>query len=184
MYHHRMLHLETSQAKPMKEEVKQDLHDAASQSSEIKGTIDAHQGNRKANLYKVIPVKIKNAHGKFIDTFAFMDPGSDGTLMDRSLFEVLGLAGTSISLTLGWRGGVKQVGTGAIETSIELAASSDSNSHRLNGVCVVAHLGLPQQSLDSAVMKDTYPYLSDIPLSSYENVTTMLLIGLPTYIAL
>ena len=82
-----------------------------------------------------------------VHEFAFLDDGSNVTLIDRDLFDRLSLAGTRTTLRMSWTQDVETVDSGPIVTTIHVSSLASERPHRFKDVSYVANLNLPSQSI-------------------------------------
>ncbi|XP_037820376.1 uncharacterized protein LOC119609605 [Lucilia sericata] len=130
-----------------------------------------------AVLFRIVPV-ILYGNGTQIKTYAFFDDGSSLTLMEDSLLRDLNLKGTPSPLCLKWTGDTHRYEEDSEVLNLKIAGDPYKKALDLNNVHTVKSLDLPKQSLDVAELKMQYSYLKDIPLSSYVDEESKLLIGL------
>ena len=128
-------------------------------------------------FFRIIPVRIHSRH-KFVDTFAFLDEGSSVTLLEKNIFDKMGLEGEKSDLCLKWTANTTRVEEGSMRTSIEVSDGVSNNHYKLIGVNTVSSLGLPTQSINMAEMIRKFPYLAGLPIASYKEAKPTLLIGL------
>ncbi|XP_062713044.1 uncharacterized protein LOC134290073 [Aedes albopictus] len=141
------------------------------------GTVSVHRHLQSKILFRIVPV-ILHANGKSIRTFAFLDSGSDATLVDNSIVKRLGIVGQPTPLCMQWTNGVKR--TEEESQSVQLYISGIDSTKRfvLNGVHTVKKLDLPQQSLRFENFERDFPHLRGLPVKSYDNALPGILIGL------
>ncbi|XP_053699101.1 uncharacterized protein LOC128746075 [Sabethes cyaneus] len=148
--HHPLLHKHESQnANPSSS--KQVLP-AISTGSET-ASCNVHQG-QSAVLFRIIPVMLYGPE-KVVRTYAFIDDGSELTLMEQSLADELGIKGPKKQLCLKWTGRTCKV---------------ENESQQ--------SLKIRPQTLMLTELQERFPYLSGLPLEGYNEVNPRLLIGL------
>lgn len=89
-------------------------------------------------------------HGinKSIQTYAFMDEGSELTLMEEDLLNQLGISGTKQPLCLKWTGDTRLTEEDSRKVDLKISGvGSSSKIYPLSGVRTVQRLDLPRQTL-------------------------------------
>jgi Protein of unknown function (DUF1759) len=118
----------------------------------------------KSVLYKILPVKLASANGKkFVTTFAFLDDGSSLTLIEKEIFEELGLNGEPETLNIQWTGGIKRQEESQ-RTKVKISGVKSKKSFHLKDVHAISGIDLPSQSVSAAKLKKHFNYLRDILL--------------------
>ncbi|XP_062708532.1 uncharacterized protein LOC134288256 [Aedes albopictus] len=138
----------------------------------------AHQVTSSQVLFRYLPIVL---HGKYhsIQTFAFLDDGSELTLLDNELADELQLEGEPMPLCLHWTGGAKRREEESRSVKLEVSAKhNESKTYSITGVRTVAELLLPSQTLNLEELSQRYPHLKGLPISSYQNVRPRILIGM------
>ncbi|XP_062703570.1 uncharacterized protein LOC134286025 [Aedes albopictus] len=135
-----------------------------------------HRRLTSSMLFRIIPVTLHGTKGS-INTFAFLDEGSDLTLVESELVSSLGVKGTKLPLCLRWTGNTSREEKDSQQVTIEINGIGQDKRHKLLNVRTVSNLGLPCQSfeVDEAVKK--HDHLKGIPLTSYRDATPRILIG-------
>ncbi|XP_062715839.1 uncharacterized protein LOC134291734 [Aedes albopictus] len=138
---------------------------------------NVHQGQSEI-LFRIVPVLL---HGprKSLRTYAFVDDGSELTLMEHGLADELGVEGPQRSLCLRWTGGANR--TESLSQVVNLEISGVVNPTKmfpLADVYTVETLQLRPQTLLVPEMQKKYRHLEGLPLESYKDVSPRLLIGL------
>ncbi|XP_062714276.1 uncharacterized protein LOC134291034 [Aedes albopictus] len=162
--HHRLLHPGDPRA------------DNTTTSAPVSGVISVHQHHHRV-LFRIIPV-VLHANGRSVGTFAFLDSGSDATLVDRSLAEQLGVQGPTSPLCMQWTNGVKRVEEDSQQIQMNISGSVSGKQFSLRKVQTVGGLELPQQSVDFEELRARYPYLNGLPVESFRDAKPGILIGL------
>ncbi|XP_058446466.1 uncharacterized protein LOC131427358 [Malaya genurostris] len=144
-----------------------------------KATVGAHRHDQRSILFKIVPVML---HGKntSIRTYAFLDDGSDLTLLDSDLAKELGLQGERDPLCLSWTANVSREESDSLriaEIEISKPANCDKR-YRMTNVRTVKSLELPTQSLDFDDLAEKFTYLRGLPVESYNSAVPRILIGL------
>ncbi|XP_062713078.1 uncharacterized protein LOC134290086 [Aedes albopictus] len=162
--HHRLLH--PANTKPNNAE-----HAGSS------GIISAHCSRQAGVLFKVIPVTL-SSNGKSVSTFAFLDDGSNVTLMEEAIADELGLNGNISSLCIQWTGSVTRKEPSSRQVELRISGVNGGPDYAISGVQTIPHLDLPQQSLDYEELSKLFPHLKGLPVRSFSNAVPRILIGL------
>ncbi|XP_058448836.1 uncharacterized protein LOC131428813 [Malaya genurostris] len=144
--HHQLLHKElvvVTESADRKSSMKEETN------------VNTHLSSSGVRMFRYLPVTLYGAT-KQVECYAFLDDGSELTLIDQNLAEDLEVDGKPKPLFSGHSG----------------------RKFVLDDVRTVEDLQLPVQSLDVDILKKSYPYLCDIPVASYKNVRPRILIGL------
>lgn len=128
-------------------------------------------------MFRIVPVVLHGKSTRF-ETFAFLDEGSELTLMDAEIADALGLQGESRPLCLKWTSGVTRDESDSKQITLEISGVNNEKRFPLVNVRTVHRLDLPTQTLEFDRLAANYPHLQKLPVQSYENVTPKLLIGL------
>ncbi|XP_062557167.1 uncharacterized protein LOC134222030 [Armigeres subalbatus] len=137
----------------------------------------SHRDQDSKTLFRVIPVTLTGRAGT-VHTYAFLDDGSDLTLVDKSIAQQLGESGPSRTLYLNWTSNVTRCEVDSEEVSFKISGVNGRKSFQIHSARTVSELKLPVQSLDAERMSQKYAHLKDLPLRGYENAVPRLLIGL------
>ena len=141
-------------------------------------TVKNTQPNSKV-LYKIGPVKLFGPNG-FLIVHAFFDDGSSVSLLDKIVAQQLGLTGTTETLKLSWLKKEKIQRSETVRVSMEISGTWDgAKKYSMKDVRTMAHLDLPQQSLDVKELAKSYAHLNGLKCESFDNVKPVLLIGQP-----
>ncbi|XP_062538743.1 uncharacterized protein LOC134207018 [Armigeres subalbatus] len=135
-----------------------------------------HRHLASSTLFRIIPVTVHGSKGS-IDTFAFLDEGSDLTLVESDLVTSLGVKGNTLPLCLRWTGNTSRVEKGSQQISIEIAGIGQQKRHKLLNARTVNNLGLPAQSFQIEEAAQLHKHLKGIPITSYQNAVPKILIG-------
>ncbi|XP_055622051.1 uncharacterized protein LOC129765665 [Toxorhynchites rutilus septentrionalis] len=140
-------------------------------------SVGAHQHIQHSALFKVIPITLHN--GKVsIETFAFLDDGSSVTLLEARIAKKLNINGDADPLCLKWTANVSRNEANSQRVNVEISGANNGPRHTLTNVRTVETLQLPSQSLNYEKMVEHFPYLSGLPVKSYESAIPRILIGL------
>ncbi|XP_058816367.1 uncharacterized protein LOC131679651 [Topomyia yanbarensis] len=140
-------------------------------------TCNVHQGQSEV-LFRVVPV-ILYGPSKTIRTHAFIDDGSELTLIEQSLADELELKGPAKSLCLKWTGGARRTESSSQRVSLQISGNVDSTKkYNLSSIQTIGALQIRPQTLLVENMQERFQHLRGLPLESYHNVSPRLLIGL------
>ncbi|XP_062704517.1 uncharacterized protein LOC134286848 [Aedes albopictus] len=138
---------------------------------------NSHRTTASSVLFRYIPVILFGKTGT-MQTFAFLDEGSELTLLDQELADILQLDGTERPLCLRWTGGTERCEPNSRAYNLQISGVKDgSKRFEINDVRTVKDLLLPQQSLDMAKLSEQFPHLRDLPIDSYRDIRPRILIG-------
>lgn len=129
------------------------------------------------SLFRILPVVLYN-EGKSVSVFAFIDEGSEITLLEDSIAKQLGVKGHVKPLTLQWTGNVKRSESQSQEVNFAISGKGNSTRFDLRHARTVNCLVLPSQRLNYNELAQRYPHLRGLPMESYGTVQPKLLIGL------
>lgn len=120
-------------------------------------------------------------HGKnrSIETFAFLDDGSELTLQLQELADYLQLEGEETPLCLLWTGGAKHQEDGSKCVQLDVTSKHNSSKkYTMHAVRTVAELLLPSQTLNFEELFVRYLHFKGLPITSYQDVRPRILIGM------
>ncbi|XP_055623758.1 uncharacterized protein LOC129767161 [Toxorhynchites rutilus septentrionalis] len=135
-----------------------------------------HQRYKQTLLFRIVPVIISGPRGS-IETFAFLDDGSDLSLIESDLVEQLGIDGWTKPLCLKWTGNVTRLEPDSKQVQVSIRGVNRQKQFYLNDLRTVKELTLPEQSLSYEDLAQRYCYLLGLPVVSYEKAVPRLLIG-------
>ncbi|XP_062713212.1 uncharacterized protein LOC134290169 [Aedes albopictus] len=154
-------------------ENKQDQHDPKPSSSKVATN---HHFAGKTTLFRIIPVTL-HGNNRSVSVYAFLDDGSEKTLVDEDVVKQLGVVGEMQPLCLQWTANVKRTEANSQRVTLEIAGHSSLSRHSLTDVRTVSKLDLPRQSLRYAEISEAFPYLKGLPIADYDNAQPQILIG-------
>lgn len=128
-------------------------------------------------LFPIAPVRL-TCGKNYITTFAFLDSGSSVSLIDEEIAKQLKAKGPMEHLRLSWTNDVTREDRGSRRIDLEIRGTSELKSYTIKNLCTVKNLNLSSQSLNVLEMVNRFPYLKDVPLTSYKDVLPRVLIGL------
>lgn len=126
-----------------------------------------HRQYKQTLLFRIVPVIISGPRAS-IETFAFLDDGSDLSLIESSLVEQLGIDGWTKPLCLKWTGNVTRVESESKHVRVSIRGANSQKQFTLNDIRTVKELTLPEQSLNYNDLAQRYRYLQGMPIVSYE----------------
>lgn len=126
---------------------------------------------------RVITVILKNGN-KQVKVNAFLDDGSELTLMDNDLANELKLEGMVDSLNLGWIDGANTKDPSLRKVNLEIAAAGDkSRWYSLKNVHTKSNLVLPLQALQRYKFWRKWKHLRNLPVNEALPSKPRILIG-------
>ncbi|XP_062557279.1 uncharacterized protein LOC134222152 [Armigeres subalbatus] len=168
--HHQLLHTGAQKHQPPSRQGQRPSENAG------KG-LNAHHAAKKSTLFRILPVKLF-WKGKSVETFAFLDDGSDMTLVEQSIAEQLGIDdGEQLPLCLTWTSNITRQESKSQRIHLEISGVGKSERFTVNDARTVSSLNLPKQTLKYEDLVRQYPYLRGLPVTSYEAATPGILIG-------
>ncbi|XP_058826984.1 uncharacterized protein LOC131686969 [Topomyia yanbarensis] len=135
-----------------------------------------HQG-QSAVLFRIVPVILYGPEKK-VETYAFIDDGSELTLMEQSLADELGIEGPRKPLCLKWTGGTRKEEHQSQQVNLKISGARSLMKYELSGISTISSLQIRPQTMLISELQGKYPHLSGLPLKEYRNVSPRLLIGL------
>ncbi|XP_062705019.1 uncharacterized protein LOC134287353 [Aedes albopictus] len=139
------------------------------------GVVTTHRSQQHGTFFKILPVTLSH-NGKSVTTFAFFDDGSNVTLLESSIADMLDLDGEESSLCLQWTSDVTR--KESVSKRVKVCISGDGTTqHLLSQVQTVDNLGLPRQSLNYTELSVHFPHLRGLPIQSYTDAVPRILIG-------
>ncbi|XP_062713712.1 uncharacterized protein LOC134290566 [Aedes albopictus] len=163
--HHQLLHSD-AQKHPAKEGQKTTKHNENSGEG-----LNAHHAAKKSTLFRILPVKLY-WKGKSVETFVFLDDGSDMTLVEQSIAERLGIDdGEPLPLCLTWTSNVTRQEPKSHRIRLEISGEGKNDQFTLNDARTISSLNLPKQTLKYGDLVRQYSYLRGLPITSYEAAT-------------
>ncbi|XP_062715284.1 uncharacterized protein LOC134291501 [Aedes albopictus] len=157
------------------------LHSNANDASELAAStpldLHFHSGELPSLLFRIIPVNLYNGLKK-VSTYAFLDEGSNISMIERKLAAMLDVTGYRRPLCLKWTGNVTKEEEESHRITVEISgAHQDAAKYIISEVGTVDSLDLPRQSLPIENLAGRFRHLQGLPIQGYCNVTPQLLIG-------
>ncbi|XP_062550626.1 uncharacterized protein LOC134215453 [Armigeres subalbatus] len=139
---------------------------------------NTHRLNEKSVLFQYIPIALHH-NGNTVHTYAFVDCGSDITLLEEDLAADLNLHGEKHPLCIRWTADHCRFENSTERVSLQVSGlGNKTHKYILPDVFTVKDLKLPTQSLDANKLRKRYSYLRGLSVESYFNVRPRLLIGM------
>lgn len=121
--HHELLHSSAQKHGPPTEEGQ----NSTRQDDSSEEGLNAHHATKKATLFRILPVTL-TWKGKSVETFAFLDDGSDMTLVEKSIAERLGIDdGEPLPLCLTWTSNVTRQEPKSQRIRLEISGKTKPN---------------------------------------------------------
>ncbi|XP_058464118.1 uncharacterized protein LOC131438258 [Malaya genurostris] len=169
--HHSFLH------KPNKG-VTHNSEQATTKKIQIEQNCHLHQSQSNEILFRIVPVTLYGPSVE-IQTYAFLDDGSELTLIEDSLAHQLQLTGQQKPLCLKWTGGTRRVEESSRMVDLSIAATNNNQrKYRLSCVRTVKELQLPHQTLIMEELNKKFTHLQGLPIGTYYHAVPRILIGL------
>ncbi|XP_062711694.1 uncharacterized protein LOC134289606 [Aedes albopictus] len=109
-----------------------------------------HHSATKISLFRYLPVTLE-ANGRKVETFAFLDDGSESTLMEAGLAQELDIVGPEESLWLSWTGNISREEKGSQRISVAISGTGLNSQYQLSNVRTVQKLKLQGQSFQCSL---------------------------------
>ncbi|XP_037040280.1 uncharacterized protein LOC119077203 [Bradysia coprophila] len=178
--HHTLLHDYGKAAEAPKNESKSPTAGAnpASASSAPTSVCNSQRSiNNRTDIFRIVPVVLSHKD-KIIRDFAYLDEGSNLTLMEDELANELELVGTPQTVCIDWAFGQSHESEESRIVSMKVSGFyHQAPNYKLSNVRTVKDLHLPSQSITSAWL-ERYPHFKNVPITTYETVKPRMLIGL------
>ncbi|XP_058456808.1 uncharacterized protein LOC131434170 [Malaya genurostris] len=166
IHHHKLLHSENFSSKA-------DLISVAGNKNTV-----VHQNLHRTmsfSLFRYLPVTI-HGNGKQVHTYAFLDDGSNSTLLECNIASALGIKGPTDGFCLSWTGNITREEKESQRISVVI--HGNGKKFKLHNVRTVQNLHLPAQTLDYEELSYTFPHLKGLPIQSYTNAVPGVIIGI------
>lgn len=123
----------------------------------------------------VVPVKVKMNKGScVIETYAFLDPGSNATFCTEKLMEQLAVRGRRTEILLRTMGQEKPVKTHFM-SGLEVSSLDGNDFIQLPEVFTQPAIPVSQENIPTQTDIETWPYLKDVHLSSIRAEVALLI---------
>ncbi|MCG8431482.1 MAG: hypothetical protein MJA29_09960, partial [Candidatus Omnitrophica bacterium] len=126
----------------------------------------------------IVPVRIKvTGSDRYIETYAFLDPGSTGSFISHKVMHDLHVEGKRVKVLLRTMGQEKIIDTTAVH-GLEVSDLNDENVITLPDVYAEPKVPVSLDQVVSSKDVEQWPYLKDVPIHHVENVSEIgILIG-------
>ncbi|XP_055622788.1 uncharacterized protein LOC129766291 [Toxorhynchites rutilus septentrionalis] len=127
--------------------------------------------------FKALDVDVTiHGNGKHVSTYAFLDDGSNSTLLENKIASALGIKGPTDGFCLSWTGNISREEKESQRISIVICG--DGKKFKLHNVRTVQQLQLPAQTMRYEDLVQTYHHLKGLPVRSYEGAIPGIIIGI------
>lgn len=165
--HHRLLHNPTRTTTV-----------ATSDNSASSNVHHSNPSGKIVILRRYIPVTLHGPNGS-LNVIAFLDEGSDTTLVEHWVTEKLGINGEHEHLYLRWTAKIVRKEPKSQSVTIKISGTRTSDRrYEIKGARTVKSLNLPTQTVNMEQLRDDFKFLRRIPIESYTDETPKILIGL------
>ncbi|XP_058817021.1 uncharacterized protein LOC131680319 [Topomyia yanbarensis] len=141
------------------------------------GQHHAHLASKLTVIFRIVPVTI-HIGSKSVTTCAYLDEGSDMTLIEDSLVRELGAVGKPQPLTLKWTGNIVRQEPASQCLSLKIQGGTEGRLLHLADAHTVKKLYLPQQTVNFKEVIDQYQHLRGLCAEEQVGEEPRLLIGL------
>ncbi|XP_062538963.1 uncharacterized protein LOC134207258 [Armigeres subalbatus] len=136
-----------------------------------------HNEDLPSLLFRIIPVVLYSGSNK-VATYAFLDEGSNISMIERQLASTLGVTGYRHPLCLKWTGNVTREESESHRIIVEISGTDQrAPKYIMSDVRTVDSLDLPKQSLSVKKLAGRFKHLRGLSIQEYHDVTPQLLIG-------
>lgn len=141
---------------------------------------NAHLRESNSSLFQIIPVLVDDIDGNQIAVTAFIDSGSNASLITGDLYKRLGIKGESYNLMASWcAAGVKQKSIGSSKLKLTIAPMDNPlEKYVLKNMISMDNLQLPMQEQCEADIHAVFPHLQSIKIPEFDMQRPQVLLGL------
>lgn len=165
--HHRLIHAKNSNPKPSAPV--EDNKEAQKVSQ-----VSIH-GNGGV-MTKIVPVRLYGNNGNFVETYAFLDDGSQVTMIEKDVVKSLNLKGKSETLTLQWTQNVTRQEK-SLRSSLKISGMNGPKKYNFENVYIIGNLNLPKRSQDGHELSKKFKHLKNLKIPTFKDVTPRMIIG-------
>ncbi|XP_055614693.1 uncharacterized protein LOC129761014 [Uranotaenia lowii] len=166
--HHPLLHNNKAKRPPH----------STNDSNVVEGSCNINQSPGNEVLFRILPIMLYGPT-KTVSTYAFIDDGSELTLLEDNLVDELELDGPRQPLCLKWTSGTQRMENRSRKINLEISGKYDAaKRYRIGNIRTVKSLQVRPQTLNMQQMRKSFKHLRNVPVHSYENVSPRLIIGL------
>lgn len=138
--------------------------------------VHTHKGSK----FQIVPVYLSNGDDKSIKTYAFLDSGSEITIVEDKLMKKLGISGPVEGLKLKWSNQCSRSEPKSQRVQIYVTGMDQRETHIIKNARTVQLLELPLQSIETEHI-ERFKHLRGIPLEEYTDARPEILIGLDNH---
>jgi len=135
--------------------------------------------NRVPVLFKVVPGHAVSTNGELLPINVLFDTGSGLSLSDMSLLSRAGWPSREYELAMKWTSDVIRTESNARLHDVVFIPYNRKHPVVFKGVTAIDNLELPEQKQDPAQIKHQFPYLSKVPIPTFDKQRPQILLGLP-----
>ncbi|XP_062538870.1 uncharacterized protein LOC134207165 [Armigeres subalbatus] len=136
-----------------------------------------HNEDLPSLLFRIIPVVLYSGSNK-VATYAFLDEGSNISMIERQLAAKLDVTGYRQPLCLKWTGNVTREENDSHRIVVEISGTDQrAPKYIMSDVRTVDSLDLPKQSLSIKKLAERFKHLRNLSIKEYYDVTPQLFIG-------
>jgi hypothetical protein len=156
------------------------MHPVKYETNQNETTEDHPECSMDFKSFQMLPILVYDHKGDPIRTLAFLDHGSDTTIMSEQLFNRLRLPSEPCRLEIGWcTAGSLATDEASRKFNCDIAnINGQLQRFTLNDVRTLKELKLPKQAQDPKRLKKLFPFLSDVPIPKYSHQSPQMLIGI------
>lgn len=136
--------------------------------------------SRKSSKFQIVPVYLSNGNDKRIKTYAFLDSGSEITIVEDKLIRKLGISGPVEKLKLKWSNQLCHEEPKSQRVQIYVSGLDKGELFLIKNARTVQTLRLPLQSV-TAENVNQFKHLKGIPFDEYTDASPEILIGLDNH---
>ena len=123
----------------------------------------------------IIPVTLRSANGmKSLNTYAFLDPGSNVSFCSEQIAEDLGVSGKEVRITMDTMGATQKFSTQRIE-GLEVGSLSSNNFIQLPAIYMKDKMPVNNQQIATTEDISSWPHLKNITLPQITSEVGLLL---------
>lgn len=193
--HHKLLHSEKGEQNEGNSKNDKDLastskavlsHQEATvseTSSQIQDEVEAERvlvHAKKGSKFQIVPIYLSNGNDKRIKTYAFLDSGSEITIVNDNLIRKLGITGPTEELKLKWSNQCSRTEPKSQRVQVYITGMQEEEMFLIKNARTVQTLQLPLQSIESEKLNQ-FKHLKGIPFEEYTDACPEILIGLDNH---
>lgn len=129
--------------------------------------------------FQIVPVNVSNGEVE-ISTYAFLDSGSNITIVERKLMSAMGISGPTQPLKIKWSGDVSREEKRSQRVQFYVSNRNGNYSQLMKNVRTVEKLQLPVQSISNDELHK-FKHLQTLPIVEYSEAQPQILIGVDNH---